>query len=55
MISSAQEYHPLNGDWCLWGHMPHNTDWSISSYINISTFHTVEDTIAITETLGELL
>jgi translation initiation factor 4E len=35
--------------------MPHNTDWSIASYINISTFQTVEDTIAITETLTDVL
>ncbi len=56
MISmSSQEYHPLNDKWCLWGHMPHNTDWSITSYINISTFQTVEDTIAISETLTDVL
>lgn len=52
---SSQEYHPLNGEWCLWGHMPHNTDWSITSYINISSFNTVENTIAVTETLGDVL
>ena len=55
MSTDAQEYHPLNNNWCLWGHMPHNTDWSIASYINISTFQTVEDTIAITETLTDVL
>ena len=55
MSADEQEYHPLNGNWCLWGHMPHNTDWSITSYINISTFRTVEDVISITETLTDVL
>ena len=32
------EFHPLNNEWCLWGHLPHNTDWGINSYIKIATF-----------------
>ena len=53
--SSAETYHNLADKWTLWAHLPHNTDWSISSYIPISTFTTVEETIAVTETLPSVL
>lgn len=44
-------FHKLSDKWTLWAHLPHNTDWSLKSYIPISIFGTVEETIAITETL----
>jgi len=50
-----QSYHKLNDRWTLWAHLPHNTDWSITSYIPISTFTTVEETLAVTETLPSVL
>ena len=50
-----EEYHTLSDKWTLWAHLPHNTDWSINSYIKIATFTTVEDTIAVTETLPSIL
>ena len=43
--------HQLNHPWCLWGHLPQNSDWSMSSYVKIHTFNTVEEIIAINETL----
>ena len=43
--------HKLTDTWTLWAHLPHNTDWSISSYKQIHTFNTVESAIALTETL----
>lgn len=51
METADQEYHALADRWTLWGHLPHNTDWSLKSYIPIATFSTVEETIAVTETL----
>jgi translation initiation factor 4E len=53
--SSIMEYHNLSDKWTLWAHLPHNTDWSNKSYIPISTFTTVEDTLAVTETLPTIL
>ncbi len=47
--------HPLADNWTLWAHLPHNTDWSIKSYITISTFTSLEDTIAVTETMPSVL
>ena len=48
-------FHMLNHKWNLWAHLPHDTDWSSNSYKNISKFTSVEDTIAITESLPEAL
>ena len=44
-VSLDQEYHTLADRWTLWGHLPHNIDWSLKSYIPIATFSTVEETI----------
>ena len=50
-----EEYHMLSDRWTLWAHLPHNTDWSINSYIQIYTFVSIEETIAVTETLPPIL
>ena len=49
------EYHHLLDKWTLWAHLPHDTDWSINSYKVIYDLETVEGTIAIIETLPEVL
>lgn len=51
----TNEYHSLSSKWVLWAHLPHNTDWSINSYIKVFTFTTIEDTIALIETLPSIL
>jgi len=53
--TNSVAYHPLSNRWTLWAHLPHDTDWSIKSYIPISTFTTVEDAIAVTETLPSVM
>jgi hypothetical protein len=50
-----ENLHPLSDSWCLWAHLPHDTDWSISSYKKIYTFTNLEEVIAVTETLPETL
>ena len=50
-----QPFHSLSSKWTLWAHLPHDTDWSIKSYKKIYTFEYVEEAIAITETLPEIL
>ena len=52
---NKEEYNKLSDKWTIWAHLPHNTDWSIKSYIPITTFTTVEETIAVTETLPPIL
>ena len=52
---NLEEFHELHKKWVLWAHLPHDTDWSVNSYKPIYTFKTVEETIAINETLPEIL
>ena len=47
--------HPTINKWTLWAHLPHDTDWSIKSYIKLYTFDTVEQAITITEMLPHVL
>ena len=49
--TDTDTFHILSDKWTLWAHLPHNTDWSLSSYIPVSTFTTVEEAIAVTESL----
>ena len=51
----VEEYNNLSDKWTLWAHLPHDTDWSINSYKKIHTVSTVEETIAVTETLPPIL
>ena len=53
--SSTETFHTLSNNWTLWAHLPHNTDWTLKSYIPISTFKNVEETIGVTETLPPVL
>lgn len=53
--SRIEEYNNLSGKWTIWAHLPHDIDWSIKSYKEIFTVSTVEETIAITETLPPIL
>jgi hypothetical protein len=50
-----EDFHCLTDRWTLWAHLPHDTDWSIDSYKKIYTFGTVEETIALTETIPDIL
>jgi hypothetical protein len=52
---SMDTFHYLSDKWTLWAHLPHNTDWSMQSYIPIYTFKTIEETVAVTETLPAIL
>jgi len=43
----------LSDKWVLWAHLPHDTDWSLSSYKNIMEIGTVEGMIALYKVLPE--
>lgn len=53
--SKMEEFHKLSDTWTLWAHLPHDIDWSISSYKKIYDTSTVEETIAVMETLPQIL
>jgi hypothetical protein len=54
-IQNMEEFNLLSDKWTLWAHLPHDTDWSINSYKKIYTMQTVQETIAVTETLPDIL
>ena len=43
--------HMLQNQWTLWAHLPHNTDWSLSSYISICDVECVEKTLLLMNSL----
>ena len=32
---SNSKFHTCKNNWCLYSHLPHDTNWSIDSYQNI--------------------
>ena len=42
-------HHKLNDTWTLWAHLPHDVNWNVSSYKNIYTMSSIEETIALIE------
>ena len=51
--SYSSQTHPLIDKWVLWAHLPHNTDWSLKSYIKLQNLETVEDVVSITNAIPE--
>ena len=45
----------LSDTWTLWAHLPHDTDWSVKSYKKIITFNTVDEAVALYETIPALM
>jgi len=45
--------HPLSEAWTLWAHLPHNSDWSLESYVKIMTVTHVEELIALIHALQD--
>ena len=48
-------YHKLTNNWTMWAHLPHDIDWGINSYKKIYTMTTIEESIAISETMPDVL
>lgn len=45
----------LSDTWTLWAHLPHDTEWCVKSYKKILTFNTVEEAIALYETIPPVM
>ena len=43
----AVSEHKLHDKWVLWAHLPHDTDWSLASYIKIMEVVTLENVISL--------
>mgnify|MGYP005992319139 CR=1 FL=1 len=51
IVNSDMQQHPLSDEWTLWAHLPHDTDWSLTSYKPIYTYKSVEEVLAVNEVL----
>tara|TARA_B100000925_G_scaffold270670_1_gene233335 strand:+ start:828 stop:1361 length:534 start_codon:yes stop_codon:yes gene_type:complete len=49
----TQALHKLLHKWQLWAHLPHDTDWSLKSYKSISSIESVEEIIALYDSLPD--
>lgn len=48
--------HPLHDKWVLWAHLPHDTDWSLKSYIKITELDTLEKVISLNNSVpGQMI
>jgi len=54
-LVNSNTQHNLHDHWTLWAHLPHDTNWSVSSYKEILTVNTVEDTLMLFENLPEII
>ncbi len=48
-------FHLLSDKWTFWAHLPDDIDWSVNSYKKIYDIKTCEETIAILETIPEIM
>lgn len=55
VVKEVTKMHKLNDTWVLYAHLPHDNDWSISSYKNIVEINLAEQVIAITDSLPDEL
>jgi hypothetical protein len=47
--------HPLSDKWVLWAHLPHDTDWTLSSYKKIMLCSSVEEVLSLYSAIPEKL
>ena len=52
---NSQNKHILYDKWVLWAHLPHDTNWSLKSYIKICKLESAEEIIALNNSLPDQL
>ena len=55
MSAPSAVEHALHDKWVLWAHLPHDTDWSLNSYIKIIELSSMEQTIALYKCVPALM
>jgi len=53
MEKTNDNLHYLQNKWTLWAHLSNDTEWSLNSYKNITTFNSVESILILYENLPE--
>ena len=52
-MKDSENEHFLLDKWNCWAHLPHDSDWSLSSYKKITTIHTMESAARYIENFPE--
>ena len=47
--------YPLFDKWVLWAHLPHDTDWSLTSYIKLAELSNMEQVISLYQCIPALM
>ena len=55
MVSSYVGEHYLHDKWVLWAHLPHDTDWSLTSYIKLAELTNMEQVISLYQCIPALM
>jgi translation initiation factor 4E len=45
--NTLEKKHELYDKWTFWAHLPHDTDWSLSSYQKLVTISSLEEVVTI--------
>jgi len=51
--NSSVSQHKLSDKWVLWAHLPHDTDWSLKSYIKIMNINDLEGLLMVQRAIPE--
>ena len=51
----TMQHNPLSDQWCLWVHLPHDTDWSLNSYKKVFNTTSAEEVVALNEAMSSRL
>ena len=51
--NSSVSQHKLSDKWVLWAHLPHDTDWSLKSYIKIMEIKSLENLLMLQRAIPE--
>ena len=51
--SQQDKLHKLNSEWTLYSHLPHDTDWSLKSYQEITNIDSIEKGIHVLKNIPE--
>jgi len=55
MADTSSATHTLYDKWVLWAHLPHDTDWTMESYIRIMTIGSCEEAVELYKSIPEKL
>ena len=55
MAELVSSFHRLSDKWTFWAHLPHDTDWTMDSYINLMTISSCEEAIKLYYAIPEKL